>query len=82
MMRRWVNMSSIYKFFLLFTVSMILPFLGIAQVDSLTYYVDMWGGGANQPYMPHWLVASRYGVIDDDHSQVGLLKRAAPHFFE
>ncbi|MEQ9443845.1 MAG: capsule assembly Wzi family protein [Cyclobacteriaceae bacterium] len=60
---------------------MILPFLGIAQVDSLTYYVDMWGGGANQPYMPHWLVANRYGVIDDDHSQVGLLKAGGTSFF-
>nr|WKN40025.1 capsule assembly Wzi family protein [Tunicatimonas sp. TK19036] len=74
-------MQNFYRKFLIIISGIFLPMLGFAQLDSLTYQVDMWGGAANQPYMPHWLVANRFGVLDYDHNRAGLLKAGLTSHF-
>lgn len=74
-------MLSRYKKFATAVGIFLIPLLGTAQLDSIRFQADMWMGAANQPYMPHWLVANRFGIFDYDRHQVGLLRASATSYF-
>ncbi len=74
-------MCSLYKVCLLVVSLSIVPILGIAQSDSLAFQVSTLVGASNQSYLPQWLVANRFGILDYNNDQVGLIRaKAFSHF--
>ncbi|MEM6843528.1 MAG: capsule assembly Wzi family protein [Bacteroidota bacterium] len=75
-------MPSIYKGYLLAIILSLAPILGIAQSDSLAFQVSTLGGVSSQPYLPQWLVANRFGILDYDNDRVGLIRAGASSYFQ
>ncbi len=47
--------------------------------DTLRYELGTQAASASQQYLPHWLTANRFGVLDDAEYAVGLLRGAATY---
>lgn len=67
-------MRRLYSAYLLIIILYLAPATSNAQSDSLTVQVNALGGIASQSYLPQWLVANRFGILDYDDSQVSLLR--------
>ena len=39
---------------------------GFSQIDSVTYRIEAAGAAATEGYLPLWIVANRYGVLEED----------------
>ena len=46
---------------------------GFAQ-DTIDYHLSTHLGIASQNYLPHWLTANRFGILNDQNHAVGLLR--------
>ena len=49
---------------------------GISQ-DTINYHLGTQVGIASQNYLPHWLTANRFGILNDQEYAVGLLRGGA-----
>ena len=47
--------------------------------DTLRYELGTQAASASQQYLPHWLTANRFGVLNDAEYAVGLLRGAATY---
>ena len=47
--------------------------------DTVRYELGIQAAGASQDYLPYWLTANRFGVLDDAEYAVGLLRGAATY---
>ena len=54
----------------------LLTFTAPAQ-DTIHYHLHTQTAVASQDYLPHWITANRYGVLDDQEYAVGLLRGEA-----
>lgn len=52
-------------------------FRASAQFDTVNYHVGVWAGVSGQDYLPHWLTANRFGILDDGDRAVGLTRVGA-----
>lgn len=39
---------------------------GFSQIDSITYRIEAAGAAATEGYLPLWIVANRYGILEED----------------
>ncbi len=51
---------------------------GLAQ-DTIHYEVESRVAGATQDYLPHWLTANRFGILNDADHSTGLLRGKATY---
>ena len=75
-------MCILHRAYLLAIGWSLIPLLSIAQSDSLIIQVSTLGGVSSQSYLPQWLVANRFGILDYDNDQVGLLRASAMSYFQ
>ena len=45
--------------------------------DTLQYQVGTLSGAATQDYLPHWITANRFGILDNNEARVSLLRAQA-----
>lgn len=46
----------------------------LGQIDSIEYQVGTMFSTATQAYLPHWITANRFGILNDEEHNVGLLR--------
>ncbi len=47
--------------------------------DTISYYLGTQTAIASQDYLPHWITANRFGILDDSEYAVGLLRGEATY---
>ncbi len=48
--------------------------IALGQVDSIAYHIGVMGSTATQQYLPHWITANRFGILDDNEYAVSVLR--------
>lgn len=76
-MRQWNRVSTNVRAIVLSLLYIsLISTTGSAQ-DTVRYHIGTQVGIASQNYLPHWLTANRFGVLDNQEYAVGLLRAGA-----
>lgn len=57
-----------------FTLILLLKISAFAQLDTIEYHLGYLGSFASQNYLPHWITANRFGILNDKEYYAALLR--------